>query len=188
MAAPTGQFLPAEWSALRAGDHLTVVKLRPDGAEATRYPGEVVAATPEGWLVVRAVWTQPAMDLDSLSLMPGDELQEWFSPHHPFNAFAVRSQRSGLTGWYANVTYPAQLSLDSELPRLVWHDLYVDLVGFPDGRYVMRDDDELRDSGLARSDPPLHARILAARAEMIERFTRRAVPFGGLLSDSAGTA
>ena len=174
--------LPAIWSELRPGDRLTVVKLRPDGAEAARYPGEVITLVREEWVVVQARWALAAIDLDGLTLAPEDELQEWFSPLHPFNAFAVLTPQKLLKGWYANVTHPARLEVDGEPPSLNWHDLYVDLVGFPDGRYVVRDDDELHDSGLAQSDPALHARILAARAEMIRRFARRMPPFGGALA------
>jgi hypothetical protein len=169
--------LPPDWAALELGEQLTVVKLRPDGTVAARYPGEVIAAAPDAWLVVRARWALAAMDLDGLTLDPGDELREWFSPWQPFNAFAVLTPEPRLKGWYANVTHPAWLIRGAEPPELAWHDLFVDLVGFPDGRFVIRDDDELRDSGLARDDPVLYRRVVAARAELIRRFTRRLPPF-----------
>ena len=170
--------LPADWSALRSGDRLTVVKLRPDGAEAARYPGDVIAIAPEGWVVVRARWALAAMDLDGLALDPGDELQEWFSPFYPFNAFAVLTPAARLKGWYANVTHPARLDTSTAPWQLFWHDLYVDLVGFPDGRFVVRDDDELGDSGMAHLDRALYQRIVAARADLIQRFTGQQAPFG----------
>ena len=165
------------WSRLAPGDHLTVVKLRPDGAEAARYPGEVMANTSDGWVVVQARWSLAAMDLDGLTLDPGDELQEWFSPLHPFNSFTVLTPEGQLKGWYANVTYPPRLASAGEALQLIWHDLYIDLVGFPDGRFVIRDDDELADAQLERTEPPLYRRIGAARAELIRRFTGRQAPF-----------
>jgi hypothetical protein len=177
-ASAVARELSASWSRLGPGDRLTVVKLRPDGTEAARYPGEVMATTSEGWLVVRARWALDAIDLDGLTFDSGDELQEWFSPRHPFNSFTVLTPEARLKGWYANVTHLPRLELTAEMPELIWHDLYIDLVGFPDGRFVIRDDDELRDARLERTDPPLYQRIVVARTELIRRFTKQMAPFG----------
>jgi hypothetical protein len=171
------QPMTAVWSSLIPGTELTIVKLAPDGSEAARYRGEVVGHRPDSWLVVLATWSHRTIELGGLSFCPGDTLVEWFSPRHPFNAFAVFSAADRLKGWYANVTHPAQLDTATDPPVLFWHDLYVDLVGLPDGSFTLRDDDELLASGLADSEPDLHARILAARFELIRRFERRLPPF-----------
>jgi uncharacterized protein DUF402 len=157
---------------------VTVIKLAPDGKEAARYPGEVVAFyQSEHWIVVRATWTYRQVDLDGLSFMPGDELLEWFSPDHPFNAFAVNSPGGDLRGWYANVTYPTRLDDSTSPPLLVWHDLYLDLVGLPDGTVTLRDEDELLASGLRETDPQLYKRITEASAELSRRFELGLPPF-----------
>jgi Protein of unknown function (DUF402) len=157
---------------------VTVVKLAPDGSEATRYPGEVVAIDEtERWTVIRAVWTYRRVDLDGLSFVPGDELLEWFSPHHPFNAFAVFSPDGRLRGWYANVTHPAWLDDRASPPLLVWHDLYLDLVALPDGTITLRDEDELLAAGLRERDAPLYRRIVDASEELRHRFECRLQPF-----------
>jgi hypothetical protein len=164
---------------LAPGTAITIVKLAPDGREAARYPGEVLAANdPPPWLTVRATWTYRTIELDGLSFHPGDQLVEWFSAVHWFNAFAVSSAEGWFRGWYANVTFPTRLDPHTDPPSLLWHDLYVDLVGLPDGTYTVRDDDELDASGLESRDPRLFARITAARTEIIDRFTRRLPPFG----------
>lgn len=165
------------WDALCPGMALTVVKLAPEGEEVTRYPGVVVATEAPSWVVVRATWAHRLVELDGLQFHPGDQLLEWFSPHYPFNAFAVHDPHGALRGWYANVTYPARLDPQTDPPLLLWHDLYVDLVGLPDGSVTIRDDDELAESGLLTRNPPLHANILAARAELLHRFARRLPPF-----------
>jgi hypothetical protein len=165
------------WLSLLPGAKLTIVKLAPDGSEAARYQGEVVGHRPDSWIVVLATWSHRTIELGGLSFYPGDTLVEWFSPRHPFNAFAVFSPADRLKGWYANVTHPAQLDTAAAPPVLVWHDLYLDLVGLPDGSFTLRDDDELFAAGLADSEPELHARILAARSELIQRFERRLPPF-----------
>jgi hypothetical protein len=168
----------ADWAKLRPGMQLTIVKLAPGGEEAARYEGEVMAAdTPDPWVIVRAVWTYRLVELDGLSFQPGDVLREWFSPEHPFNAFAVFSPDGFFRGWYANVAYPARLDRRVSPPLLIWHDLYVDLVGLPDGSYTMRDDDELEASGLSTADAALYRRIVAARAELVRRFEAGLPPF-----------
>jgi uncharacterized protein len=176
--ARTSESQPNLWSPLRVGDRLTIVKRTPEGAEAARYAGEVVAIDdPAPWIVVNGTWTYPAMELDGLSFRPGDQLLEWFSPEDPFNAFAVLTPEGEPRGWYGNVAHPAWLEAGREGPILVWHDLYVDLIGLPDGTYTVRDDDELDASGLGNRDPALYRRIGEARAELIQRFAQRRVPF-----------
>jgi hypothetical protein len=159
---------------------LTIVKLAPDGSEAARYRGEVVGHGQDSWVLVLATWTTRTIELDGLSFCPGDNLLEWFSPQHQFNAFAVFSPADQLKGWYANVTHPARLDATQDPPVLIWHDLFLDLVGLADGSFTVRDDDELLASGLADIDPELHARILEARSELIRRFQRRLPPFADL--------
>lgn len=171
---------PARWAALRAGQRIVVVKLAPDASEAARYDATVVGwSADHAWLGVRAAWTYRRYELDGLVFAPGDELIEWFSPHRPFNAFGVNAPDGGLRGWYANATYPAYLrpAAEGESPELVWHDLYLDLVGLPDGSFVIRDEDELDEAHLDASSPALHAEILAAAREMTDCFQQQAMPF-----------
>lgn len=167
------------WSALKAGDALTVVKLAPDGSEAARYPGTVIAAQDRGsWIVVQAVWTRRRIVVAGLTFSRGDTLREWFSPRHDFNAFSIHTAGGAFVGWYANVTHPARLDISASPSLLTWHDLYLDVIALPDGAATTCDEDELAASGLSQSDPPLHDRILRARDEILDRLARRIVPFG----------
>ncbi|HEX2282839.1 MAG TPA: DUF402 domain-containing protein [Thermomicrobiales bacterium] len=172
-----GQQEAVAWLALLPGAAVTVVKLAPDGSEAARYRGDVVNHCQDSWLLVQATWTHRRIELGGLSFCPGDELLEWFSPRHPYNAFAVFSPQDHFKGWYANVAHSARLDATIDPPVLIWHDLYLDLVGLPDGSFTVRDDDELQASGLADADPELQARIVAARSELIRRFLHRLPPF-----------
>ena len=131
-------------------------------------------------MLVQATWTNRMVEVGRLSFCPGDHLLEWFSPRHPFNAFAVFTPEHRFKGWYANVTHPARLDVATDPPILLWHDLFLDLVGLPDGSFALRDEDELLASGLANADPDLHAGILEARSELIRRFEHRLMPFANL--------
>jgi hypothetical protein len=173
----------AQWSSLVPGRRITVIKLAPDGSEAARYPGVIAARQPDAWLVVRATWSYREVELDGLSFLPGDQLLEWFSPNHYFNAFAIFSSGGDFSGWYANVAMPAFVRLnqrDDSTPELVWHDLYLDLVGLPGGGVSLRDEDELRASPLAHTDPALFETIIEAGEELRSRFVRRGLPFAGV--------
>jgi uncharacterized protein len=173
-----GNQLPAAtWASLLPGAELTIVKLAPDGSEAARYQGEVVGRCRDSWLLVLATWVNRTIDIGGLSFCPGDNLLEWFSPRHSFNAFAVFSPSDRLKGWYANVTHPARLDATQDPPVLIWHDLFVDLVGLADGSFAVRDEDELLASGLSHAEPELYARILEAQSELIRRFEHRLPPF-----------
>lgn len=169
------------WRTLRPGQEILVVKLSPKGVEAARYPATVVAGAPQDdWVALRATWTYQRVEVGGLIFDPGDEVIEWFSPRLPFNAFAVLSPAGELRGWYANVTYPAYLELTREAERslaLVWHDLYLDVVGLPDHSHLTLDEDELAESGLAASAPLLYREIVAAASELTRRFQAHELPF-----------
>ena len=169
------------WQSLEVGREITVIKRSPDGEDAARYSAVIVArAQEDDWVALRARWTYRRVEVDQLVFNPGDELIEWFSPALPFNAFAVLSPGGELRGWYANVTYPAFLEplVDGEPSvALVWHDLYLDLVGLPDASFVVRDEDELADSGLEAADSRLHTEIVAAVNDLVQRFVSQQMAF-----------
>jgi uncharacterized protein len=175
----------ATWSSLLPGTELTIVKLAPDGSEAARYRGEVVSHREDSWILVQATWTNRTVELGELSFCPGDVLLEWFSPRHPFNAFAVFSAKKRFKGWYANVTHPARLDVAADPPVLIWHDLFLDLVGLADGSFTVRDEDELLASGLSHAEPELYERILGAQSELIRRFELQLPPFVNLATLTA---
>jgi protein associated with RNAse G/E len=149
-----------------------VVKLRPDGTPAARYPATEVDAPP-GWIAVRAVWGYGRVDIGHFTFEPGDILLEYFSLERPYNAFATFRPTGELAGWYSNVTYPTEVTDD----EIRWHDLWVDVLLLPDGEVVVLDEDELGEAGVAESDPALHRMILDARDEVIRLIGDTAYPF-----------
>ncbi len=173
----------ARWPDLVPGIEVMIVKrsAKHGGEERARYPATVVPTDlPAPWVVCETHWTMGRHDQGLLTFEDGDVLREIFSPVHPYNVFAVFAPSGALKGWYANVDWPAVLETEGDTTLLVWNDLYIDLVATPDGRFAVLDEDELDDSGLAVSDPALHARVLAARDELIARLHARRPPFEAL--------
>jgi predicted RNA-binding protein associated with RNAse of E/G family len=166
------------WPELTPGTALTIVKLDPDGHEVARYPGVVIdAGAHSPWVAVQATWVSREHDLDGLRFIAGDVLHEFFSPNYRFNVLAVFSPDGQLRGWYANVTYPARLNATTDPKTLFWHDLYIDVVALPGGRIVVRDEDELEESGLRETDRELYEAIRSTRDEILALARRRAFPF-----------
>ena len=173
----------ARWHELSEGVDVTIVKWSSkDGAEHARYPGRVVTSElPAPWVVFETRWTYGTVRQAGLTFEVGDILREIFSPIHPYDVFAVYAPDGRLKGWYGNVTHPAFFAPESHHGTvLVWHDLYIDIVAMPDGTITVLDEDELAESGLESSDPEMHARVLAARDELVARFHSRRPPFEAL--------
>lgn len=169
-----------DWPEPGAASELRVLKLHPDGHVVTEYPGTLVpGAAPAPWVCVRATWTHRLVAMDGLEFHPGDVLMEYFSPERWFNVFAVHEPGpdGALRGWYANVTYPTAYDPATDPPTLTWHDLYLDVVAVPGGRVTVRDEDELEDSGLERTDPRLHRRVVEALDEILRALAAGAFPF-----------
>lgn len=173
-------FGPARQQArLVAGTPLEIVKLDPGGEHVVTYPG-VVLPNPDqaDWLITEARWVNRTIDLGGLTFHTGDRLIETFSTSQPYNCFAVHDpETNALRGWYANVTYPVRIESLGGRTRVIWHDLYLDVIGTPDGYLSLRDEDELAESGLATSDPALHQAIREAAHYVIERLVTGAFPF-----------
>ena len=164
---------------LAAGTRIEIVKLDPVGEHVVTYPG-VILPNPDqpDWLITEARWVNRTVDLGGLTFHTGDRLIEIFSATVPFNCFAVHDPETDeLRGWYANVTYPTRIEMGDDLPRLFWHDLFLDVVGNPDGYLSLRDEDELAESGLERTDPALHAAIVAAADHVQGLMAARSFPF-----------
>lgn len=161
-----------------AGERVRIVKLRPDGSEATSYGGvELDEHLPEDWRAFRAEWTVGTINAGGLVFEIGDYLHEYFSPTAWFDVFALFSPAGELKGWSGNVTWPTMFEDGPDGETVVWHDLFIDLIGFPDGQYLILDEDELEASELWKDEPDLLVLILAARDTMVERFRNRDFPF-----------
>jgi protein associated with RNAse G/E len=169
----------ADSSSLKNGEDIRIVKLGPDGSEASSYSGTLIEAPP-GWVVVRAVWTFRRMELGYMTFEPDDYLIEYFATSEPFNAFVLFSPEDEFKGWYCNITHPTTVRNQT----VYWHDLYVDIIQKSDGTILILDEDELAESGLHQHDPALHQMIIDARDSVVEKMQNRMYPFSEFVHPS----
>jgi hypothetical protein len=163
---------PGEAIHPEVGTPVSIVKVRPDGTEAIRYPGSIIDS-PTGWVAARAPWNQRRVDLGYLVFEPGDFCLEYFSQCTPFNVFAVYTPDGTLKGWYCNVTHPSWVVDDC----IYWHDLYVDVFAYPDGTTLVLDEDELAEAGVEQSDPELFQLIVQSRDQLLQMVANGEYPF-----------
>ena len=149
-----------------------IVKVSPTGEKRVRYEGELIPG-PEGWIVARARWVHGDIDLGYLEFRNGDYLDEYFALEHPYNAFALYRDDHTFVGWYCNVTHPTTVSRT----EIQWHDLFVDVIVYPDGRTLVLDEDELENSGLETTDPKLFRMIISGRDELLRLVETGSYPF-----------
>jgi hypothetical protein len=140
---------------------LTIVKLDPVGRVVARYPGTIHPAA-LGWIAIVADWQLGTVEVGPLRFEPGDRLIEYFSFVEPINAFALFAPAC-----------PAYLVERT----LFWRDLYIDIIGAPDGQITVLDEEELEESQLSQRDPEGYACILAARDRLLTALRTRAYPF-----------
>lgn len=157
------------WDHLAPGMNVLVEKVPwEESRDVVRYAGEIVhSRIPSPWVEIRAAWTMKDVNVAGLPFRTGDQLREFFSPRHPYNAFAVYAPDGALRGWYGNVTRTARLRQEDDRLVLTWPDLVLDLIVLPDGAAIMLDDDEIDASGFRETAPWLVDQMYDARDELL---------------------
>lgn len=155
------------WPSLTPGTGILVEKRDEFGDDGPIYPAVVARTTaPAPWIEVHATWTLKDIHIDGLAMIVGDEMREFFSPRHPYNAFVVISPEGELRGWYGNITRPTRCENRDGQLIIAWPDLILDVIALSDGTIFTRDEDELAETGLPDRDPELTRQIFAARDEL----------------------
>ncbi len=123
---------------------ISVIKCNAFGVEQWRYQGMVIHSA-AGCVILEAFFDRPDMNLNGLYLAQGDRFVEIYFSDRWYNIFEIYPKRGGqIKGWYCNITTPAVLSENS----VMYHDLALDLLVFPDGRQHILDEDEFESLGL----------------------------------------
>lgn len=150
--------------------NVTVHKLDPQGNEIWRYDGVLLDST-ETRAIVEAWYDRPDEDLHGMLLRQGDRYLETHYSDRWYNVFEIYDVASKqLKGWYCNITRPAIFE-DGHIRAV---DLALDLLVFPDGRWLVLDEKEFEAMELPAQDRR-HAR--EALEGLIDMAQARAGPF-----------
>jgi hypothetical protein len=117
-------------------------------------------------VTVQALWAvgNKPMHLGYTIFEPGDTFLETYYARQWFSVWEVRSHRNGRTkGWYCNVCRP----FEREGNQLRFIDMELDVFVYPDGRFVILDEDELLAAGLPPDDEEAARAGLAAVMDLV---------------------
>jgi len=142
---------------------ITIIKQNLLGEETWRYHGKVIDRG-RNYLVVEAFFDRQDMEFHGMWLREGDRFVETYYFDRWYNIFEIHDHLDDkLKGWYCNISKPA-IEIEGSL---VYKDLALDLLVFPDGGQIVLDEDEFEPLALSLTE---RNTALAALAELQEYF------------------
>jgi len=118
---------------------LTVFKQNHFGKPVFSWESELLAESPTFRQVRAGFSGADAVPVDKVIFRKGDLFLESYYTDRWYNIFEVHEGLSDqVKCWYINLSYPAQFSTDG----IIWQDLALDLLVYPDGEYRLLDEDE----------------------------------------------
>ena len=143
-----------------SSDEIMVVKLDTQGEEVWRYPGKVLTKNKHS-LLIDARFNHSDVEIHGITLREQDRFLERYYDDRWYNILEARDRDDDhLKGWYCNVTRPARF----EGNEIIYMDLAFDLLAFPDGRFLILDEDEFEALDL---DPETKKQALAGLEALI---------------------
>ena len=117
---------------------ITIKKLDIHRQETWRYVGRIVERG-EKSLLIEAFFNRDDLPFQGITLKRNDRFLERYFLDRWYNIFEIHDREDDhLKGWYCNVTEPAEFSPD----KIVYVDLALDLLVYPDGNFLVLDKDE----------------------------------------------
>ena len=124
---------------------VTVRKYNWRGAFRYAWQGEVLARDPDR-IVIDATWRGPGEPaVGEITFAMGDHFVEYYYPGRAFAIWQVQRPDGTVKGWYCNISTP----LVEQDDILRFNDLLLDVVAYPDGRYMVLDRDEFEAAHVA---------------------------------------
>jgi protein associated with RNAse G/E len=140
---------------------LIVVKLNIQREETWRYTGRMLKKD-QNSLLIDACFNREDLHFHGIVFKENDRFIERYFADRWYNIFELHDRDDGhLKGWYCNVTLPAEFSPG----KIAYVDLALDLLVYPDGKYLVLDEDEFSELPL---NPAVRQKARQGLNELIE--------------------
>ena len=140
---------------------LKVFKQNHLGEPVFSWEGELIAETDASRLVQARFSGADLVPVDKVTFCEGDLFLERYYNDRWYNVFEVHHGLSDqVKCWYINLSRPAQFSECS----IIWQDLALDLLVYPNGEYKILDEDEFKALSL---EPEIRNRCLVTVPEIL---------------------
>ena len=108
------------------------------GQNVWEYSGNLLERR-ENRIIIEAFFDRGETLVDELYLREGDKFIETYFIDKWFNIYEIQDQQDGtIKAWYCNISFPAEFSDNT----LIYRDLELDLLVYPDGRQKVLDMDD----------------------------------------------
>ncbi len=145
---------------------ITVIKCDPLGREVFRWTAKVLERGKTD-ILVEAHFGLENHFMGEIPLEPGDRFVETYYSDRWYNIFEVHSRVGDrLKCWYCNLSYPAEIGVDT----ITFRDLALDLLVLLDGRQELLDEEEFEALTIPSED---RAQVLAQLEELKNEFRER---------------
>jgi protein associated with RNAse G/E len=115
-----------------------IIKLNTQRQETWRYQGRIISQDANS-LLIEAFFNRDDLPFHGIILRENDRFLERYYTNRWYNIFEIHDRQDDrLKAWYCNVTTPAEI----EPGRIAYVDLALDLLVYPDGKYLVLDEDE----------------------------------------------
>lgn len=122
-------------------DQVVVIKLNTSREETWRYQGRVIHRNPHT-LLVEAYFNIEEVSFHGITLRQNDRSIERFYDDRWYNIFEIHDKDDDqFKAWYCNVTRPAEFTTGT----IAYVDLALDVLVYPDGNYMILDEDEFQE-------------------------------------------
>ncbi len=119
-------------------NQVVVIKLNINHEEVWRYSGHILEQD-EHSILIEARFNRDDLTIHGLTYKRNDRFVERYYDNRWYNIYAVHDRDDDrLKGWYCNITRPAEI----EPGKITYVDLALDVLAFPDGHYLVLDEDE----------------------------------------------
>ena len=123
---------------------ITIIKLNTQRQETWRYAGRVLSRDTNS-ILVEAFFNRDDLPFHGITLRRNDRGLERYYADRWYNIFEIHDRYDDrLKAWYCNVATPAEISPG----KIAYVDLALDLLIYPNGDYLVLDEDEFEELGI----------------------------------------